>query len=52
MPRTKDKNKATSGSVPSNLPPGLPTSGDAAWLLPDEKALIEYLVDHISEVDQ
>ncbi|KAJ7811103.1 hypothetical protein B0H13DRAFT_2384147 [Mycena leptocephala] len=47
MPRTKDKNKAT--SVPSNLPPGLPTSGDAVWLLPDEKELIEYLVDHISE---
>ncbi|KAJ7924569.1 hypothetical protein B0H13DRAFT_1863803 [Mycena leptocephala] len=45
----KGQNKATSDSVLPNLPPGLPTSGDAVWLLPDEKALIEYLIDHISE---
>jgi hypothetical protein len=29
-------------------PAALPTSGDAVWLEPDVKGLMEYLVDHLA----
>ncbi|KAJ6550061.1 hypothetical protein B0H19DRAFT_951966 [Mycena capillaripes] len=36
-------------TAPAAAPAGLPTSGDAVWLVPDEKRFIEYLVDHVAE---
>ena len=37
-----------SGSM-ANPVPNLPTTGDTVWTMPDEKGLIEYLIDHVAE---
>ncbi|KAF7345661.1 hypothetical protein MVEN_01585700 [Mycena venus] len=48
MPRAPKTSTAPS-TAPAAAPAGLPTSGDAAWLVADEKRFIEYLIEHVAE---
>lgn len=45
--QTATENPAT--TAPTNSALVLPTTGDAVWTEPDEKALIEYFIEHLSE---
>ncbi|KAF7349971.1 hypothetical protein MVEN_01298300 [Mycena venus] len=48
IPRAPKTSTAPS-TAPAAAPAGLPTSGDAAWLVADEKRFIEYLIEHVAE---
>ncbi|KAK7034105.1 hypothetical protein R3P38DRAFT_3496352 [Favolaschia claudopus] len=45
MPRAT----SSAASEPLVLKPGLPTTGDAVWLLQDQENLLSYLVDHVAD---
>jgi hypothetical protein len=45
MPRQSGQTDSAAPSATSDAPT-LPTTGDAVWLHPDEKSLIEYLLDN------
>jgi hypothetical protein len=49
--QTDDAEASDSPSTGISVPvkPGLPTTGDAVWLTPDEKCLIQHLIDHQAE---